>query len=167
MADKYRVERVLGRGGMGVVVGAKDVALGRRVALKFLAPELACDERVLARFRREARAAARLQSEYAVRLLDVASLPSGTPFLVMEYLEGRDLASLLAVEGPLAPERAVAYVLEACAALTEAHARGIVHRDLKPANLFLSQRVSGPPVIKVLDFGISKVGPGAGAVELV
>ncbi|HEU4407868.1 MAG TPA: serine/threonine-protein kinase [Polyangiaceae bacterium] len=167
VADKYRVERVLGRGGMGVVVGAKDVALGRRVALKFLAPQHARDEGVLARFRREARAAARLQSEYAVRLLDVASLPSGAPFLVMEYLEGRDLASLLAVDGPLAPERAAAYALEACAALTEAHARGIVHRDLKPSNLFLCQRVSGPPLIKVLDFGISKVGPGAGAVEFV
>lgn len=153
IAGKYRVERVLGAGGMGVVVAATHVDLEQQVAIKLLlarTPEHA--ERLL----REARAAVRLRSEHAGKVLDVGRLDDGTPFLVLEYLEGRDLDQVLLAEGPLDPRRAAGYLVQACEAVAEAHALGIVHRDLKPQNLFLSQGLAGEDVIKVLDFGIAK-----------
>jgi serine/threonine-protein kinase len=157
VADKYRVERILGVGGMGVVVAARHVALGQQVALKLLLPTSARDDSARVRFEREARAAVRLRSEHVARVTDVGALADGTPFIVMEYLEGRDLASVLEAEGPLPVQRAAALVRDACEAIAEAHALGIVHRDLKPRNLFLAQRPDGRPLVKVLDFGISKV----------
>ncbi len=157
LAGKYRVERVLGAGGMGVVVAALHLELGQRVAIKFLRPEFVKHAEASARFIREARAAVRIQSEHVARVLDVGRLESNAPYLVMEYLEGRDLSAVIQEPEPLPVETALRYVLEASEAVAEAHAAGIVHRDLKPANLFLARRSDGSDSIKVLDFGISKV----------
>src|SRR5262245_19524317 len=162
IAGKYRVERELGAGGMGVVVAATHLQLDQRVALKFLLPQVACDAAWVERFSREARAAVKIQSEHVARVLDVGTLPSGQPYMVMEYLDGSDLAQVVRQHGGLPGQEAIEYVLQACEALAEAHAAGIVHRDLKPANLFLTRRADGSPCVKVLDFGISKamlVGP--------
>jgi serine/threonine-protein kinase len=156
VANKYRVERVLGRGGMGVVVAAMHEQLAQRVAIKMLLPEAEASPNALARFTREARAAAAIRGEHVARVLDVGTLEGGAPYIVMEYLEGRDLAQTLAERGPLPHEEAVAYILQACEAIAEAHAAGIIHRDLKPSNLFVTRGPDGSPLIKVLDFGISK-----------
>jgi len=158
LAGKYVVEAVLGVGGMAVVVAARHIELDHRVALKILLPRYRSNEEVVARFRREARAAVKIKSEHVARVHDVGALDDGAPCLVMEFLEGQDLETLLSDQGPLAQETAVDYLLQACEALAEAHGLGVVHRDLKPANLFLAQRSDGKPIIKLLDFGISKVG---------
>jgi serine/threonine-protein kinase len=142
---------------MGVVVAAMQVDLERPVALKFVLPRLLERPDHVARFSREARAAAKLQSEHVARVLDVGALESGAAYIVMEYLEGEDLGRRIARQGPLSCAEAVGYILEASEAVAEAHACGIVHRDLKPANLFLANRSHGLPIIKVLDFGLSKV----------
>jgi len=166
VGGKYRVERVLGAGGMGVVVAATHVQLDRAVALKFLQSEAAANAEVVSRFTREAKAAGKIHSEHVARVLDVGALDTGEPYLVMEYLDGEDLARVLTRRGPLPIAEAVDFVLEACEAVAEAHALGIVHRDLKPANLFLATRPSGKPIVKVLDFGISKTPPSATDVGL-
>jgi len=164
---KYRVVRVLGAGGMGVVVAAEHIALRQRVAIKFLLPEAMSGEDTLARFLREAQAAARMQSEHVARVLDVATLNDTTPYMVMEFLDGQDLGQLLAARGSLPLEEAVGYIVQACEGLAEAHAAGIIHRDIKPSNLFICERGVGRPVVKVLDFGISKTpNSAAGALEL-
>jgi len=160
LAGKYRVERVLGVGGMGVVVAATHLQLEERVAIKFLIKEALGSGEAVARFAREARAAVKIKSEHVARVIDVGTLETGAPYMVMEYLEGGDLSQVLASRGPLPVEEAVEYVLQACEAIAHAHALGIVHRDLKPANLFLIRRPDGTNAIKVLDFGISKVMPG-------
>ena len=157
VAGKYRVDRVLGEGGMGVVVAATHEQLDEKVALKFLRPVVASNPEVVQRFVREARAAVKVRSEHVARVLDVGTLTSGTPYMVMEYLDGQDLAQTLVGRGPLPVGETVTYVLQACEAVAEAHSLGIVHRDLKPANLFLARRPNGRPIVKVLDFGISKV----------
>jgi eukaryotic-like serine/threonine-protein kinase len=154
---KYRVERVLGAGGMGVVVAATHVRLAQRVAIKFLLPHAADDGHTVARFAREARALARLDSEHIARVIDVGALATGVPYMVLEHLVGHTLADILNARGPMAIEEAVTHTLEACEAMCEAHAAGIVHRDLKPENLFLASRSDGSQVIKVIDFGISKM----------
>jgi len=160
--SKYRVERVLGAGGVGMVVRAVHIDLERRVAIKFMHARLARDPEAVARFMREGRAAARLKSEHVCQVLNVERLPTGEPYLVMEYLEGSSLESALGDRGPLPLTDAMDYVLQACEAIAEAHAIGIVHRDLKPANLFLAKDRFGAPCVKVLDFGISKMRrPGA------
>jgi len=156
LAGKYRVESVLGSGGMGVVVAAVHVELGQRVALKFLLPHALESGEAASRFLREARAAVKIDSEHVARVLDVGRLENGAPYMVMEYLEGTDL-SLHARGFSLAIEEAVDFVLQACAAMAVAHAVGIIHRDLKPANLFVTKRPDGSPLLKVLDFGISKM----------
>jgi serine/threonine-protein kinase len=156
LAGKYRVEKVLGSGGMGVVVAARHVHLDVLVALKFMSEDALADKDLTARFLREARAAARLRSEHVVRVADVGTLESGAPYLVMEYLEGNDLSVLLANAGRQPIPSAAEFVVQACDALDEAHRAGIVHRDVKPSNLFLTTRPNGTPCIKVLDFGISK-----------
>src|SRR6188768_352375 len=140
LAGKYRVERVLGQGGMGVVVAAHHVVLDEVVAIKFLLPEALRSAEAVARFEREARAAVKIKSEHVARVTDVGRLETGAPYMVMELLRGQDLAVLLHEQGPLPIAVAVQYVLQACEALAEAHAIGIVHRDLKPANLFLTAR---------------------------
>src|ERR1700722_3498090 len=155
LAGKYRVESVLGSGGMGVVVAATHLKLGTRVAVKFLLASQSEAPDAVERFLREARAAARIESEHVARVTDVATLDNGAPYIVMELLRGSDLAALVK-KGPLPIGAAVEYVLQACEAIAEAHAMGIVHRDLKPSNLFLTVRPDGTPLVKVLDFGISK-----------
>jgi len=164
LADKYRVERVLGIGGVGAVVAAHDMHLDQTVALKFLLPEALGNADAVARFVREARAAVKIRSEHVARVFDVSTLPNGAPYIVMEYLEGGDLAHWLTERGPLPIEQAVEFVLHAAVAVAEAHALGIVHRDLKPANLFCVRRSDGQLSIKVLDFGISKITGREGSV---
>jgi serine/threonine-protein kinase len=156
IAGKYRVEHVLGEGAMGVVIAAWHLELNQRVAVKLVRPEAMTVQDAQERFRREARAAARLRSEHVVRVMDVGTLEGGTPYMVMEYLDGQDLARELSLRGPLPIAEAVGYILQASEALAEAHVGGIVHRDLKPANLFLARQPDGSRVIKVLDFGVSK-----------
>jgi serine/threonine-protein kinase len=156
VAGKYRIDRLLGVGGMGVVFAATHLSLDQRVALKFLTMKHDSTE-LLKRFTLEARAAAKIQSEHVGRVFDVGALDSGVPYIVMEYLEGKDLLDVLEADGPLAIEPAVTYVLQACEAIAEAHTAGVVHRDLKPANLFVARRAGGPAIVKVLDFGISKM----------
>lgn len=153
---KYVVERTLGSGGMGFVVAARHKGLGRLDAIKFLLPQMVTDEKVMERFEREARAAAKLTSPHVTRVFDYGFTDASEPYIVMEYLEGRDLKSVLR-GGPLPNDKAVEYLLQVCHALTEAHENGIVHRDLKPANLFLTFPKNAPPLVKVLDFGIAKV----------
>jgi serine/threonine-protein kinase len=156
VAGKYRIEGVAGEGGMAVIYAAHHLVLDQRVAVKVLFVDRATDEVTTERFVREAQAAARLQSEHAVRVMDAGVLPHGQPYLVMELLEGCDLAELLALSGPLEVPEFVDYMLQACEGIAHAHAAGIIHRDLKPSNLFLSLRPDGSNAIKVLDFGISK-----------
>ena len=156
IAGKYRVDRVIGVGGMGVVMAAHHLELDTRVAIKFLLPETAASSEAVERFAREARAAVRIKNEHVARIADVGKLDDGTPYMVMEYLEGSDLAAWLIQYGPLSPEQAVDFVLQAGEAIAEAHSLGIVHRDLKPSNLFVTRRPDGTQSIKVLDFGISK-----------
>jgi serine/threonine-protein kinase len=157
IAGKYRIERVLGEGGMGFVVQAMHVQLDERVAIKFLLPQALANEEAVARFAREARAAVKIKSEHVARVSDVGTLETGAPYMVMEFLQGQDLAALVRAQGALPTADAVDYLLQASEAIAEAHALGIVHRDLKPANLFLVHRADGSPCIKVLDFGISKM----------
>jgi serine/threonine protein kinase len=163
LGGKYRVERVLGVGGMGVVVAAHHIQLGERVAVKFLLPEALNNDEAVARFAREAQAAARIKSEHVARVTDVGTLPDGGPYIVMEYLDGGDLASWIKRRGALPVGVAVEFVLQACVAVADAHAIGIIHRDLKPSNLFCVRRSDGRLTIKVIDFGISKVSPAGGS----
>jgi serine/threonine protein kinase len=157
LAGKYRIDRVLGVGGMGAVVAAHHIQLEDKVALKFLLPQALSSPEAVARFLREARASVRIKSAHVARVTDVGQLETGAPYMVMEYLEGGDLEQMLARGGPLSPEQAVDFVLQAGEAIAEAHTLGIVHRDLKPANVFCVRGADGHPSIKVLDFGISKV----------
>jgi serine/threonine protein kinase len=155
LGGKYEIERILGIGGMAAVFAATHLALRQKVAIKFLLPALSEDAGIVERFMREGRAAARIRSEHVVRVFDVDEV-EGRPYLVLEYLDGEDLAALVA-EGPQPVLRAVEFVLQVCEALAEAHVAGIIHRDLKPANLFLCHRADGSPCVKILDFGISKI----------
>jgi eukaryotic-like serine/threonine-protein kinase len=148
LAGKYRVERILGMGAMGVVVAAMHVDLHELRALKFMVGEMHRNPEAGERFMREARAAARLKSEHVAKVHDVGKLETGAPYIVMEHLEGEDLKSLLARRGALPVAETVLYVLQACEAMAEAHAAGIVHRDLKPANMFLTVGVS--PILRWL-----------------
>ncbi len=166
LAGKYRVEKLLGVGGMGWVVEATHVHLEQRVALKFMhADNMRQNPDSVARFLREARAAARIQSEHIARVFDVGTLDDGAPYLVMEYLEGQDIEAMLRQRKTLPVEQVVDYAMQACEALAEAHAKGIVHRDLKPANLFLARQTDGSVRVKLLDFGISKLAPTPGGKD--
>jgi serine/threonine protein kinase len=156
IAGKYSVVRELGKGGMGVVLEAQHLKLGHRVAIKLLHPSFRSMSDITARFEREARAIARLKGPHVTKVSDVDALPDGSPFMVMELLKGYELGDELDKRNKLPYREAVGYVLQACAAMAEAHREGIVHRDLKPSNLFLSDTGQGRTV-KVLDFGISKL----------
>jgi len=158
---RYRVEAVVGNGTMGAVVAARHLVLGRRVAIKLLRPERAADPVAVERFRQEASAASRIRTDHVVRIHDVGATDRGLPFMAMELLEGIDLERL-AERGPLPIELAADCILQAAEALAEAHAEGIVHRDIKPSNLFLTEGADGSPLLKVLDFGISKLAPERG-----
>jgi serine/threonine-protein kinase len=168
LLGKYRVERVLGQGGMGVVVAARHLELGELFAIKFLLPEAVQHPQAVERFVREARASARLKGEHVAKVHDVGRLPDGLPYMVLEHLSGKDLKAVLRERGPLPVAEAITYTLQACEAIAEAHGLGIIHRDIKPANLFLTRRANGTPCVKVLDFGISRqIGPeGAEAHSL-
>jgi serine/threonine-protein kinase len=162
LAGKYEIVRLLGEGGMAFIFEATHNRLHQRVAIKLLAPEFVRDPELVARFDREARAVASLKTKHVARVIDVDATPEGIPFIVMEFLEGRDLDAELQARTRLPVGEAVDCVLQACAGMLEAHSQGIVHRDLKPANLFLATgHEGGDRILKVLDFGISKMGGDA------
>lgn len=161
LAGKFKVERVLGVGGMGVVVAAMHLHLDKRVAIKFMLDSASKNEEVVARFLREAKAAARLRNQHIAQVLDVGAMDSGAPYMVLEYLEGADLEQVIeermtSGRGPLPFREAVDYVMQACLGMAEAHSHDFVHRDLKPPNLFRTTGPDGQPLIKILDFGIAK-----------
>jgi serine/threonine protein kinase len=163
VAGKYRIERMLGSGGMGFVLLARHVQLGQPVALKFMHVWRAHENpEEAARFLGEARAAARIRSDHVARVSDTGALEDGLPYVVMEYLEGQDLQGLLLEQESLPIARVIAYAMQTIEGLAEAHAAGIVHRDLKPSNLFLARQADGSVQIKLLDFGISMMAPGRG-----
>jgi serine/threonine protein kinase len=153
---KYEIGRVLGQGGVGIVYEAKNLELDEKVAVKCLRPDMLSDIAMVGRFALEAKAAATIKCEYVASVYDVGTAPGGAPFMVMEFLEGRDLASVTSQSGTLAPRVAAEYTLHVCEALAVAHSMGIVHRDIKPENLMLTERGRGIRIVKVLDFGISK-----------
>ncbi len=155
LAGKYRVERILGEGGMGVVVAAYHELLDQHVAVKLLYQDVA-DREAQSRLLLEARAAAKLQSEHVARVIDVDTGEDGLPFIIMELLDGADLCQIADARGALPRWLVVDYVLQALEGLAHAHVRGIIHRDLKPSNLFLANRPDGTQILKILDFGISK-----------
>ena len=155
IAEKYRLRRLVGRGGMGTVYKAENVAIGRTVALKILHPHLADDAIALARFQREARAAASIGHENIVEILDMGLEPSGACFLVMEYVRGKSLQAALREGGPFPVERAAHVAGQALAALAAAHREGILHRDLKPDNVLLSARSGRAELVKLFDFGLA------------
>lgn len=158
---RYRIVEELGRGGMGLVLAARDEMLGREVALKVVLPQMMSSRPAVERFVNEARSLAQLDCRNVVRVLDFGEISApiecaGLPFMVLERLHGEDLFSVAAREGGLSPSRVVRYALETCAGLAAAHARGIVHRDLKPENLFLAVEADGSECLKVLDFGVAR-----------
>lgn len=155
--DKYRLEERLGIGGMGTVYRARHLLIDRAVAVKVLSPRFVEDEAAQMRFRREAKAAGRLQHANAVAVTDFGQTTDGYVYIVMELLEGRTLRDVLAKEAPLDTARAVSLMLQTAAAVAAAHEAGIIHRDLKPANIFIVQSSEVPAVVKVLDFGIAKL----------
>ncbi|MGH7284549.1 MAG: serine/threonine-protein kinase, partial [Polyangiaceae bacterium] len=157
VAGRYRIEQCIGVGGMGAVVAAHHMQFGGKVALKIMLPKAARDKEAITRFSREARAMFHLKSEHAAKVIEIGNLANGAPFMVMEYLEGTDLSTLLARHGAFPAIESVGLILQACEAIAEAHSLGIVHRDIKPQNLFVTKRVDGSEFVKVLDFGISKV----------
>jgi serine/threonine-protein kinase len=166
VAGRYRVVRELGRGGMGAVYLVEHVHTGEHLALKLLVANDSSDE-AIQRFKREARASARIRTENVVRVTDadVASDLGGASFLVMELLEGYGVDELLRARGKIDAGEALAIVAQLASALDKAHALGIIHRDIKPANLFVHRRHDGSAILKVLDFGISKVLPREGSAQ--
>ena len=157
VGGKYEIEAILGRGGMGLVLSAIHQQLEERVALKFLTSSADRVPSARSRFMREARVTAKLRGEHAARVSDFGALEDGTPYMVMEFLDGTDLRQLLRDQKRLPVDVAIHYLVQACEGLAEAHARGIVHRDLKPSNLFLTKRPDGTDLVKIVDFGISKL----------
>ncbi len=155
--EKYRLEERLGIGGMGTVYRARHLLIDRPVAVKVLNQRFVEDEAARTRFRREAKAAGRLQHTNAVTVTDFGESQDGYVYLVMELLEGRTLRDVLAKEAPLDAARSVSLMMQISAAVAAAHEAGIIHRDLKPANIFIVQRAEVPAVVKVLDFGIAKL----------
>jgi serine/threonine-protein kinase len=156
IGGKYRVECLIGRGAMGAVFAARHELLGRQVAVKLMSQEHADSPQSISRFFNEARAAARIESEHIARILDMGLTDPGSPFIVLELLQGADLSEVLESRGPLPVPEVVGWIVQALEAMAEAHSLGIVHRDLKPANLFLARKRDGTSIVKVLDFGISK-----------
>jgi serine/threonine-protein kinase len=162
IASRYRVLRELGRGGMGVVYVVEHIHTGDHVALKLLLDDAAKDPQLVERFKREARASARIKSEHVVKVIDADVAPEldGAPFLVMELLNGVDLDKQLEQRGRFTFDETIDYLSQAARALDKSHQMGIIHRDLKPENLFLHNREDGSTILKILDFGISKMTSG-------
>ncbi|MDC3954498.1 serine/threonine protein kinase [Polyangium jinanense] len=159
IAGRYRVVKQLGEGGVGAVYLVQHVHTDERLALKVLHNETLSDPSTIERFRTEARAPARIDSDHIVRVTDADVAPelNGAPFLVMEFLRGKDLSGEAEARQKLHPKEVVLYLRQAARALDKAHAIGIVHRDLKPENIFLTVREDGTPCVKLLDFGIAKL----------
>jgi serine/threonine-protein kinase len=164
VAGKYRVERLLGSGGMGSVYAARQIELDRLVAIKFLGAGDLPDDEARARLRSEAKAAGRLKGDHVARVHDVGVHGDDLPFLVMEYFDGEDLSAVAKRRGVIPVAEATDWILHACEALAEAHAASIIHRDVKLANLLLTKSASGQPLVKVLDFGVSKTLTESGCV---
>ncbi|MBI2895664.1 MAG: serine/threonine protein kinase [Deltaproteobacteria bacterium] len=162
LEGKYRIDSVLGKGGMGVVYTATHAKLGKRMALKILRSEMSQDADLVSRFTQEARAASAIGSEHITDVTDFGDLPDGSTYFVMEYLEGVPLSGAMKKTGPIDPAKAVHIMAQICKALGAAHAGGIVHRDLKPDNVFLIRRGDRDDFVKILDFGIAKVGGAVG-----
>ncbi|HEY1811532.1 MAG TPA: serine/threonine-protein kinase [Kofleriaceae bacterium] len=158
---RYRLDAVLGEGGMGAVFRAHQLAMDRKVAVKLLKPHLTSDDAALQRFVREARATMRVESPHAVKVLDFGITPHKDYYMVLEYLDGRTVQRELDVDGPFAPARAIHIAKQAAKALGAAHASGLVHRDIKPDNLLLLRIADDPDFTKVLDFGVAKLMEGA------
>jgi serine/threonine-protein kinase len=166
LADKYHLTTLLGQGGMGAVYRGEHVIIGKKVAVMFLHADLAGNAEVVKRFYREAQAAAAIGHDGIIDVLDVGISPNGEPYLVMEFLEGESLGDMLTRTGPLDLAAALGIAEPALRALAAAHAKRIVHRDLKPDNIFIVRQPSGPPKIKLIDFGISKFADGGGVEKL-
>ena len=160
--DRYKIQAKIAVGGFGAIYRATQLINNRRVAIKVMHKELAADEQLVARFRREAAALCSLRDEHSVTTYEFDQTPCGQLFIVMELLEGRNLLEVFRTSGPLPWRRTLAIARAVCSALAEAHALGIVHRDLKPANIFLEERRGGGDGVKVLDFGIAKIMRGSG-----
>ncbi len=161
LLGRFRIESVIGEGGMGLVFGARVLPNETPVAIKVLSPEASVHPDAIPRFVNEARATTKLSSPHVVKIFEAGTLDVGLPFIVMERLEGTDLGAIVARRGALPIREAVDYVIQAADAVAEAHAHDIIHRDLKPSNLFLVERSGVAPVVKVLDFGISKIADNA------
>jgi serine/threonine protein kinase len=157
VGKKYRIEKLIGEGGMGRVYLATQLALEKPVVLKILRRWLLSDERTVERFRREARTASRLSHPNSITVLDFGQTEVGDHYLAMEFVSGKDLQQILSTEWPLSEERVIRIVSQILAALAEAHAAGVIHRDLKPENIMIEQRRGDPDFVKVLDFGIAKI----------
>lgn len=160
LLDKYRIEEVLGTGGMGKVVRASHVMLQQQFAIKVLLPHMADSAETVSRFMREAQSTSKLKSEHIARVFDVGRMPDGAPFMVMEYLQGNDLNQILRHHGPQRSQVVCDLMLQACEGMAEAHMLGTVHRDIKPSNFFITTRPDGTMLLKILDFGISKTPVG-------
>src|SRR5580765_196257 len=173
LADKYRIDERLNEGGMGTVYRGTHVLMDKTVAIKVLRPSLAADEKIVARFSREARAASRISHPHALSVTDFGEAENGVVFLVMEYLNGKTLKEIIRQEGPMPLPRAVEILRQVGGALNAANGEGVVHRDLKSDNIMLLSS-SGTDYSKVLDFGIAKIkepegeyNPGLTAPDLV
>ena len=156
IADRYRLVKRLGEGGMGEVYLAEHIYISKRVALKLLRPEIANNQEAVERFHREARATSSIGHENIITIDDFGRLPDGSVFFTMEFLDGEDLSSLM-LKGTMDPPRALNIVIQVCRGLAAAHAKGIVHRDMKPDNVFVTKDAHGQDLVKILDFGIAKV----------
>jgi len=171
VGGRYRIERIVAEGGMGIIVAAHHLELEEQVAIKFLKEEFASQPEIVGRFAREAKAAARIKCEYTPTVFDVGISQERGPYIVMEYLEGEDLELVLDTSGRLPFTRAAELIMQAGEAIAVAHANGVIHRDIKPANLFLVKGDQSMPVVKVLDFGVSKTALSGnvfgGAISLV
>jgi eukaryotic-like serine/threonine-protein kinase len=155
---RYRIESVLGEGGMGLVYRAKHIVLGKLLAIKVLRPDVSRDEEIITRFRQEAQSASSIGNQHIIDISDFGTLPDASTYFVMEYLDGTDLTKVIENQQPIAPARVIHIAKQLCTALGAAHDIGIVHRDLKPDNIYLIKRGGGSDFVKVLDFGIAKVG---------
>jgi serine/threonine-protein kinase len=157
LEERYQILREIGRGGMGVVYEAEHVELGKKVAIKVILDKYANDDEAVARFKREALAASRIGNPHIIDVSHIGTAPDGRPFVVMELLDGKPLAQILQVTGPMQPWRAIIIMRQVLRAVGAAHAKGIIHRDLKPDNIFIVNRDDEHDFVKLLDFGISKI----------
>jgi serine/threonine-protein kinase len=165
LTDRYRIDERISEGGMGTVYRATHVLMDKRVAIKVLHPSLAADDKIVARFSREARAASRISHPHALNVTDFGESESGVVFLVMEFLDGRTLKEVIHSDGPMPLSRAVEIIKQVSGALDAAHAEGVVHRDLKSDNIMLVEGANGSDWAKVLDFGIAKIKETAGHTD--